>query len=61
MSIWTAVKMAEEGQTYDGILSFFFEGTELRKDIREADVFSGSKFLISRNNVVIFWQEYSQR
>ena len=39
MSIWTAVKMAEEGQTYDGILSFFFEGTELRKDIREADVF----------------------
>lgn len=32
MSIWTAEKMAEEGKTYEEILAFFFEGTELKKE-----------------------------
>lgn len=39
MSLWTAEKMDEEGMTYEEILSFFFEGTELRKDIQETELF----------------------
>ena len=39
MSLWTADKMAEEGKTYEEILNFFFEGTEIRKDIQETEVF----------------------
>ena len=39
MSLWTAEKMDEEGSTYEEILSFFFEGTELRKDIQETELF----------------------
>lgn len=39
MSLWTAEQMAEEGKTYEQILSFFFEGTELRKDIQETELF----------------------
>lgn len=39
MSLWTADKMAREGKTYEEILGFFFEGTELRKDIQETEVF----------------------
>lgn len=39
MSLWTAEKMDEEGKTYEEILSFFFEGTELRKDMQETELF----------------------
>ena len=39
MSLWTAEKMDEEGRTYEEILSFFFEGTELKKDIQETELF----------------------
>lgn len=39
MSLWTAEKMDEDGSTYEEILSFFFEGTELRKDIQETELF----------------------
>lgn len=39
MSIWTADQMAKEGKTYEEILAFFFEGTELRKDIQETEIF----------------------
>lgn len=39
MSLWTARQMAAEGKTYEEILSFFFEGTELRKDIQETELF----------------------
>lgn len=39
MSLWTAGKMAEEGNTYEEILAFFFEGTELRKDMQETELF----------------------
>ena len=39
MSIWTADQMAKEGKTCEEILSFFFEGTELRNDIQETEIF----------------------
>ena len=39
MSIWTAEQMAKEGKTYDEILVFFFEGTELKNDIQETSLF----------------------
>lgn len=39
MSIWTADRMAEEGNTYDEILAFFFEGTQLRNDKQETEIF----------------------
>ena len=39
MSLWTAEKMDEEGMGYEEILSFFFEGTELKKDIQETELF----------------------
>ncbi len=39
MSIWTADQMAREGKTYEEILAFFFEGTELRNDIQETGLF----------------------
>lgn len=39
MSLWTAEKMAEEGMAYEEILSFFFEGTELKNDIQETQLF----------------------
>ena len=39
MSIWTADQMAKEGKTFDEILAFFFEGTELRNDIQETGLF----------------------
>lgn len=39
LSLWTAEKMDEEGKTYEEILSFFFEGTELKKDIQETELF----------------------
>lgn len=39
MSLWTAEKMDEDGSTYEEILSFFFEGIELRKDIQETELF----------------------
>ena len=39
MSLWTAEKMDEDGSTYEEILSFFFEGTGLRKDIQETELF----------------------
>ena len=39
MSIRTAERMAEEGKTYEEILGYFFEGTELRKDMPENDIF----------------------
>ena len=39
MSLWTAEKMDEDGSTYEEILSFFFEGTKLRKDIQETELF----------------------
>ena len=39
MSLCTAGKMDEEGKTYEEILSFFFEGTELRKDLQETELF----------------------
>ena len=39
MSLWTAEQMDEDGSTYEEILSFFFEGTELRKDIQETELF----------------------
>lgn len=39
MSIWTADQMAREGKTYEEILAFFFEGTELRNDIQETALF----------------------
>ena len=39
MSLWTAEKMDEKGMTYEEILSFFFEGTELKKDIQETELF----------------------
>lgn len=39
MSIWTADQMAKEGKTYEEILDFFFEGTELRDDIQETGLF----------------------
>ena len=38
MSIWTADRMAEEGKTYEEIIAFFFEGTELRNDIQETEL-----------------------
>ena len=39
MSLWTAEKMDEDGMGYEEILSFFFEGTELKKDIQETELF----------------------
>lgn len=39
MSIWTADQMAKEGKTFEEILVFFFEGTELRNDIQETALF----------------------
>lgn len=39
MSIWTAESMAAEGKSFEEILSFFFEGTELRTDIPENEIF----------------------
>ena len=39
MSIWTADQMAKEGKTFEEILAFFFEGTELRNDIQETALF----------------------
>lgn len=39
MSLWTARKMAEEGNTFEEILAFFFEGTELRTDMQETELF----------------------
>ncbi len=39
MSLWTAGVMAEEGKTCEEILSFFFEGTEIRKDIQETELY----------------------
>ncbi len=39
MSIWTADQMAREGKTYEEILAFFFEGTEMRNDIQETGLF----------------------
>lgn len=39
MSIWTADQMAKEEKTYEEILAFFFEGTELRDDIQETGLF----------------------
>lgn len=39
MSVWTAGKMAEEGKTCEEILDFFFEGTELCKDLPENEIF----------------------
>lgn len=39
MSIWTADRMAKEGKTFEEILAFFFEGTELRNDIQETELF----------------------
>lgn len=39
MSLWTAGKMDETGKTYEEILSYFFEGTELKKDVPETDIF----------------------
>ena len=39
MSLWTAEKMDEEGKTFEEILSFFFEGTEMRKDIQETELY----------------------
>lgn len=35
MSQWTANEMAKEGSTYEEILQYFFEGTELNRDIQE--------------------------
>lgn len=39
MSLWTAGQLAEEGKTYEEILTFFFEGTELRKDAQETELY----------------------
>ena len=39
MSIWTADQIAKEGKTFEEILAFFFEGTELRNDIQETALF----------------------
>lgn len=39
MSIWTADQMAKEGKTFEEILAFFFEGTQLRNDIQETGLF----------------------
>ena len=39
MSIWTADQMAKKGKTFEEILAFFFEGTELRNDIQETALF----------------------
>ena len=39
MSIWTADQMAKEGKTFEEILAFFFEGTELRHVIQETALF----------------------
>ena len=39
MSIRTVERMAEEGKTYEEILGYFFEGTELRKDMPENEIF----------------------
>lgn len=39
MSIWTADQMAKEGKTFEEIFAFFFEGTELRNDIQETELF----------------------
>ena len=39
MSIWTADQMAKEGKTFEEILAFIFEGTELRNDIQETALF----------------------
>ena len=39
MSLWTARKMAEEGKSYGEILAFFYEGTELRNDMPETELF----------------------
>lgn len=39
MSIWTADQMAKGGKTFEEILAFFFEGTELRNDIQETALF----------------------
>lgn len=38
MSLWTANEMAKEGKTYEEILNFFFEGTELKSDVQESDL-----------------------
>lgn len=40
MSLWTARAMAREGSTYEEILTFFFDGTQLRRDIQETDLIS---------------------
>lgn len=39
MSVWSADQMAKEGKKYEDILAFFFEGTELRNDIQETEIF----------------------
>lgn len=39
MSLWTADKMAEEGKMCEEILSYFFEGAELRNDAAETELF----------------------
>lgn len=39
MSLWTARKMAGEGKSYGEILTFFYEGTELRNDMPETELF----------------------
>lgn len=39
MSMWTANQMAKEGKTYEEILAFFFDGTELRGDMPETERF----------------------
>lgn len=39
MSLWTAEQMAEKGKTCEEILAFFYEGTQLRIDMPETDLF----------------------
>ncbi len=41
MSLWTAGKMAEDGNSFEEILTFFFEGTEMRTDIQETTLAVG--------------------
>ena len=38
MSQWTANEMAKEGKDYEEILKFFYEGTELNREIQETEV-----------------------
>lgn len=39
MSLWTADQMALEGKKCEEILAFFFEGTEIRNDVSETELF----------------------